>query len=103
MLQMIHCTQCNETGSFDIHIEFTPETEFCEHCRHAERRTWSYYFCTRACMFKWLKEKHVEKEGFPCRDCHSVSTGEATGFAFGFKENGVCKTCRGKKCIKQAK
>jgi len=54
-------------------------------------------------MFKWLKEKHVEKEGFPCRDCHSVSTGEATGFAFGFKENGVCKTCRGKKCIKQAK
>lgn len=101
MLMAVQCTQCGKEGGFDLHLTFTHETKICKGCHHIDQGEWQYYFCDLGCMFKWLEKNKVKKNGFECRGCRSHDTKKATGFFAGFKQNGVCTDCKGKKRVKK--
>jgi hypothetical protein len=100
MMMIIHCTGCGKAGEFDIDLEFVANRDRCGSCSHQTDRTWHYRFCVLACFCEWMKKSKMVEEGFPCQDCFNHETGGPTGFAFGFKENGVCKTCSGKGAVR---
>ena len=100
MLVVVHCTSCGKAGSFSLHLKFTYTTAHCGHCHHLAEQSWTFYFCDTECMFGWMKTNKVEEQGFPCQSCYNATSGEITGFAFGFKSNGVCKICNGAKHVK---
>jgi len=98
MYALIHCKNCGGTNHLSIRLSFTRKVEFCEKCGHSDCPKWDFDFCDRKCLFEWLRKNKIEKNGFPCQDC--ALHGKPTGFCAGFKENGVCSTCRGKKVVK---
>ena len=101
MLTIVCCTGCGKSGMFDISLTFDPEHRHCKSCGHQESQGWHYQFCILSCFMDWLTKNKVADLGFPCRDCIDVmGTGKPSGFAHGFKENGTCKTCKGKKTVK---
>lgn len=101
MLKIIHCDQCDKKGRFDIHFQFEYKTDTCGKCHHTETNKWQYFFCDVACMFTWLKQNEIEEKGFPCQNCFSFETQEATGYLAGFESNGLCPTCQGSKRVKK--
>jgi hypothetical protein len=84
---------------FDIAVKFILEIHSCEKCSNHKSEEWQYYFCNTDCLMRWLREKEIEKEGFPCKDCRNRE-GASTGWQWGFEVNGTCKTCDGKKRVK---
>jgi hypothetical protein len=95
MMQIIHCTNCNKTGTMSTHLYFNYLVKNCNCCYRIETFHWNYYFCNMQCMFEWLKKYEIEKNGFPCQSCKS------TGFDYGFELNGICHVCNGNKVIKE--
>lgn len=88
MIKLIHCDNCDKT-QLGVTIKFTQEISRCDQ-HHIHTKDWNFYFCNINCMMTWLNNNDIAVKGFPCRDCRS------TGFAYGFKQNGVCLTCNGK-------
>jgi len=95
MIFVIHCSHCGAEGSFELQLSFEYENRICPTCHHIGEAKWEYFFCNLGCFFAWLKGNEVEEKGFPCQSCR------ATGFAFGFQQNGVCKVCGGTKRVKE--
>lgn len=96
-MRMIKCDYCNQTGTFDVNLNFEYENTRCNHCNHSQQYDWKYHFCNLTCFFTWLKENNIEEEGFLCKSCN------VTGFAYGHKENGPCAYCDGTKRVKVSK
>lgn len=92
---LIKCTECDKSGIFDIQLSFEYQQKVCDKCHHVDNYFWQYYFCKTDCMFNWLRKNNIETEGFPCQSCRE------TGYAFGFQQNGICKTCNGTKKVKK--
>lgn len=103
MMTIVTCCACGTAGPLEANLEFEYATTNCGGCGHTDRKTWAFHFCNLGCLFRWAKENRVEELGVPCRDCYSYDLGHPTGFAFGFKENGPCKTCDGKMRVKRSK
>ena len=101
-MMIVGCTGCHKAGAFDIHLEFTAKHEMCGKCGHDQNRNWRFQFCLLSCMIEWMKKENVAEVGFPCQDCLDILGGEGKpcGFAHGFKQNGICKTCDGKKTVR---
>lgn len=100
MITIITCTGCHKEGGLPVELEIEYRTDHCRSCGNSDRKTWKYWFCSTACMLKWLADNKVAEVGLPCRDCFSWDTGTSTGYAHGFQQNGVCTTCSGKKTVK---
>lgn len=101
MFIVIRCNQCKEQGSMDVSISFRHAADVCGSCQNIRERKWDYYFCNRNCLLKWLIDNKIEQRGFPCNDCKNLKdNNKPTGWAYGFKVNGVCKTCNGTKRVK---
>ncbi len=101
MLMVVACNHCHKSGTFDIEIKFHPHgRSCCGHCGQEEQKFWLFNFCDIECLFGWLRKKKVSENGIPCRDCIDYGTGKASGFTAGFKQNGICGTCKGKKAVK---
>lgn len=101
MLMVMRCTRCGKAGEFDLDLIFEPKHERCGSCGHQAERAWHYRFCILGCFIEWMKEIQVAENGLPCQDCVDLmGTGRPSGFAGGFKENGVCRTCDGKKAVR---
>jgi len=90
MFTVIHCSQCDSEGMFKLSLKVDIEVKSCPSCRHINVKNWTFYFCDMVCMLKWLKKN---KYKISCQDCRE------TGYESGFKENGICKTCLGKKMV----
>lgn len=103
MITIITCFGCGKSGSLEARLEVEYRTEHCGGCGHTDRKTWVFHFCNITCMFKWATENRVEELGVPCRDCYSYDLGHPTGYAYGFKQNGPCRTCDGAMRVKQSK
>ena len=100
MMTIITCTGCGKDGGLPVELELEYKVSNCGHCGQTDRKTWKYWFCTVECMIKWIEKNDVAKVGVPCKDCFSYDVGGPTGYFCGFKQNGICKTCRGKKVVK---
>lgn len=100
VMMIVCCTGCGKSGEFDVHLQFQAERDRCNECFHDQSHPWNFQFCVLSCFIGWMKKKKVAKLGFPCQRCVDMRTGQPSGFAFGFKENGVCKSCEGKKTVK---
>lgn len=62
---------------------------------------WRFRFCVLGCFVEWMKGNRVAERGFPCQDCFDpMGTHKPTGFAFGFKDNGICETCEGRMAVR---
>jgi hypothetical protein len=96
MMQTIYCYRCHKGGLHEVHFNFMYQQRSCGTCHHTNLDEWQYWFCTADCLCAWLKENEVEQKGIPCRSCANHRSGEPTGFANGFEQNGVCKICEGK-------
>lgn len=93
MLTVITCDNCNKSGSLPIKFAWNRHVRQCTSCHHNTYSEWTYYFCDIECFNEWWKRENILELGFLCRDCRE------TGFAFGFRSNGVCDTCKGNKRI----
>lgn len=100
VVMIMACTGCGKSGTFDIHIEFEAEHDRCSKCSHDSSHPWRFQFCILPCFIDWLARKKVAELGFPCQRCTDMETGEPSGFFYGHKENGICKTCDGTKTVK---
>jgi len=100
MLIAVRCTSCGKEGSFPIQLKLQYEMKSCDQCHHINENAWDFHFCNSECMFEWFRKNKVEEIGVPCRSCYNMMSNEITGFAFGFKENGICKVCDGTKQVK---
>lgn len=91
MFTIINCTNCDCTGPLPIEFKFT-EPEICKKCHNVEEHVLNHsHFCSFKCFVNWFEKYKIK--GVPCRACNE------TGYAFSFKENGKCKTCKGKKFV----
>jgi RecJ-like exonuclease len=81
--------------NLSVSFKFTAQTECCDKCHKTSDDSAEFFFCNLKCFSKWFET--VEKRGVPCWDCHT------TGFAYGFKVNGKCSLCNGKKYLKESK
>lgn len=99
MLQVVVCTQCGESGHFTMEFSYVLEPKPCGVCHRFDEHRWRYHFCNQACFVKWFKGNNIGTEGVPCRACMN-SEGVSTGYEAGFKENGRCTICKGKKRMK---
>ncbi len=101
MITVVTCTHCHESGLFDVELKFHPNGQKpCNSCGHFEQDEWPFYFCTLNCFSKWLNENKILANGVPCHDCWSYEKSAPTGYFSGFKQNGICKTCKGSKVVK---
>jgi len=91
MLRVIGCTQCGNQDNLCIEFKFTVESKSCSECHNIQSNVWSFHFCNIACFTKWFDE--VKEKGISCQDCRG------TGNQFGFKANGICTVCKGKKFV----
>ncbi len=105
MIRIIHCTQCDKEGLFELCIEYEFTIDCCKTCHHRRSEKWSYWFCNHACMFQWLRDNKIEEKGFHCRWCldWSMDKPTSTGWAGGFESNGTCTLCNGTKRAKSDK
>lgn len=107
MLQIITCTHCHGSSPFDIHLEADFRHDHCS-CGHQSYGVWRFYFCTLDCFLDWMKKKKVSKVGIPCQGCIGPLSGimghkavfSQTGFSSGFRSNGICRSCKGKKAVR---
>jgi hypothetical protein len=85
----VGCTQCKKTSSLPVKFTFTVEYV----AGNNVPKDWTFSFCDLNCFFAWLSK--IKKNGVPCQDCYG------TGWWGGFKANGKCKTCKGKKFVRK--
>lgn len=95
MIQLVRCSNCAISGTFDIEFKFRPEQRHCKSCGEDQSTYWTFNFCVLSCFSTWMKENDVLNDGVPCRDCINWDTGKSSGHSGGFKQNGTCKTCNG--------
>lgn len=95
VVQMIHCDWCGQTGWHKVAFIYTYKGETCKECHRMTSSNWKFWFCDQECFFSWIKDQEIAEKGITCQDCHG------TGWAFGFEENGTCKTCDGAKRMKR--
>ena len=94
VIMMVTCSQCRTTGTFDIEVKFRPKEEHCKTCHHDQSDYWTFQFCNLSCLLKWQSENDLAS-GFPCQRCLDFETWKPSGFAGGFKQNGMCQVCKG--------
>jgi hypothetical protein len=99
MIEIITCDNCGESN-LSIELTFDHAVQHCHSCYELKTLKWRYHFCSRQCMFEWLRKSEIEEKGFPCKDCMGYM-GEPTGFCCGYKENGPCVSCKGEKRVLQ--
>ncbi len=94
MMIVIRCTHCDKETSLHVEFKVTYQTEDCKACHNHKRHSWTFHFCDHDCFSIWYRTNEVADRGVPCRSCRD------TGYAHGFKENGVCGDCKGNKRVK---
>lgn len=100
MLVIVTCNQCGESGHFRVYFEVIHGVDVCDACGDHKDRKWKFNFCTQDCFVAWFNAHAVGERGVPCQHCVDHKTGQSSGFAHGFPENGTCKTCEGTKYVK---
>lgn len=95
MVMTIGCSQCGNESNLAVSFKFTALVECCEKCYKTRDDSNKFFFCNLKCFSKWFKS--VEKKGVPCWYCGT------TGYTAGFKQNGRCTLCHGKKYLKESK
>lgn len=101
MLTILKCSYCQGEANLDLHLTFTYQKPFCNHCNDFKIKQWHYYFCSIACLLNFLnvaKSQGINNFSLPCRSCLN-GAGEPTGFNFGFEQNGICNICHGNKKV----
>lgn len=95
MMVCIQCAACGSDGHFPVQLKIEYRQKRCGHCNHVRYHGYDYHFCATDCLNNWIAEHSQNGVLFvPCQPCN------ATGFAFGFEENGPCANCEGQKEIK---
>lgn len=106
MIQIMTCSGCRKSGTFEVSVSYTVDPDVCRTCRHDQARAWHFNFCTMICFLRWT-QRIVATGGVPCEDCVGliVETRETgpTGFRFGHAFNGICPTCKGTKKVEVRK
>lgn len=100
MMTVVTCRGCGKAGEFDVKVTFTTGRKGCGSCGHQKQNEWTFHFCILNCMIEWMTRNQVAERGFPCGDCVDYRTGESSGYAHGFEENGRCATCKGEKTVR---
>lgn len=99
MIELIRCTNCNETGRLPIVFSLIIKENRCKCCHKSDPKKWTYHFCDIDCFSTWFMDNGIKRVGVKCLDCTKGYATEPNGFAFGFESNGVCGTCNGAKRV----
>lgn len=108
MYHIVHCSNCNKEGIFDVNLNITQWRDQCGCCHDLKTICeYKHSFCDVGCMMDWIETNHVQDMGMPCFACVSCldefsQEVKSTGWCAAHESNGPCNVCKGEKRLNRS-